>query len=121
MIARRMVDARRAFAVMGNHELNAVAWHTPDLINPGKYLRPHFSKRWGNKNRFQHAALLAKVEDKPELHREIDGWFLNPLGLEFGFDPRLDSLWMELLGSQPCRCLLSVAVERFCGREEYRN
>ena len=29
-IVRRMVDAGAALAVMGNHELNAIAWHTPD-------------------------------------------------------------------------------------------
>ena len=28
-IVRRMVDAGAALAVMGNHELNAIAWHTP--------------------------------------------------------------------------------------------
>jgi hypothetical protein len=39
-IARRMVDAGTALAVMGNHELNAIAWHTPDPGNPGEYLRP---------------------------------------------------------------------------------
>ena len=30
-IARRMVDAGAALAVMGNHELNAIAWHTSDV------------------------------------------------------------------------------------------
>jgi len=29
-IARRLVHAGAALAVMGNHELNAIAWHTPD-------------------------------------------------------------------------------------------
>jgi hypothetical protein len=27
---RRMVEAGTALAVMGNHELNAIAWHTSD-------------------------------------------------------------------------------------------
>jgi hypothetical protein len=35
-IARRMVDAGAALAVMGNHELNAIAWHTADPNNPGE-------------------------------------------------------------------------------------
>jgi hypothetical protein len=36
-IVRRMVDAGVALAVMGNHELNAIAWHTPDPRRPSQY------------------------------------------------------------------------------------
>jgi hypothetical protein len=71
-IARRMVDAGAALAVMGNHELNAIAWHTPDPNMPGEYLRPHHSAKWGEKNRQQHAAFLAEVEHKhPERRRNV--------------------------------------------------
>jgi hypothetical protein len=80
---RRMIDDEAALAVLGNHELNAIAWHTPDPAIPGEYLRPHFSAKWGAKNRKQHAAFLAEVEDKPELHTEIIDWFLTlPLWLD---------------------------------------
>jgi hypothetical protein len=80
---RRMVEAGAALAVMGNHELNAIAWHTADPTNPGEYLRPHHSAKYGEKNRKQHAAFLAEVEDKPELHAEIIDWFLTlPLWLD---------------------------------------
>jgi hypothetical protein len=72
-----MVDAGSALAVMGNHELNAIAWHTPDARNSGEYLRPHHSPKWGEKNRKQHAAFLAEVEDQPALHSEIIDWFLT--------------------------------------------
>lgn len=83
MIARRMVDAGSAMAVMGNHELNAIAWHTPDPENPGGHLRSHSSPKWGAKNRKQHEAFLAEVEDNPDLHREIIDWFLTlPLWLD---------------------------------------
>jgi Calcineurin-like phosphoesterase len=79
---RGMVEAGAALAVMGNHELNAIAWHTPDPRNAGEYLRPHFSAKWGEKNRKQHAAFLAEVEDKPALHAKIIDWFLTlPLWL----------------------------------------
>ena len=60
-IVRRMVDVGGALAVMGNHELNAIAWFLPDPDCPGEYFghathpstarrttsstRP-FSKRW---------------------------------------------------------------------------
>jgi len=79
---RRMVDAGSAQAVMGNHELNAIAWHTPDPRQPGEYLRPHHSQRWGDKNRQQHVQFLAEVEGDPALHAEIIDWFLTlPLWL----------------------------------------
>jgi len=68
---------------MGNHELNAIAWYTPDPDHQGEYLRPHFSAKWGDKNGKQHAAFLAEVDDKPALHAEIVDWFLNlPLWLD---------------------------------------
>jgi hypothetical protein len=80
---RRMVEAGAALAVMGNHELNAIAWHTPDPQRPGEYLRSHHSAKWGFKNRKQHAAFLADVEDKPALHAEAIDWFLTlPLWLD---------------------------------------
>lgn len=82
-IARRMVDAGAAVALMGNHELNAIAWHTPDPNNPGEYLRPRNSPKWGKKNRQQHAAFLAEVEHDPPLHAELIDWFLTlPLWID---------------------------------------
>ncbi len=36
MIVRNMVRANTAQAVMGNHEFNAIAWHTPDPDLPGE-------------------------------------------------------------------------------------
>ena len=81
--ARRMVEAGAALAVMGNHELNAIAWHTPDPDDHGEYLRPHFSDKWGEKNRKQHERFLAEVENQPEVHREVVEWFLTlPLWLD---------------------------------------
>ncbi len=80
---RRMVEAGAALAVMGNHDLNAIAWHIPNPGHPGEFLRPHHSAKWGEKNRRQHAAFLAEVEDKPALHAEIIDWFLSlPLWLD---------------------------------------
>ena len=42
-IARSMVNAGAALAVLGNHELNAIAWHTPHPERQGEYLRSHFA------------------------------------------------------------------------------
>ena len=81
-IVRRMVDAGNAQSVMGNHELNAIAWFLPDPNNPGEYLRPHYSKTHGNKNYSQHSAFLNEVINTP-MHKEIIDWFLTlPLWLE---------------------------------------
>ncbi len=46
-----------AQAVMGNHEINAVAWHSSDPLNPGDFLRYHKLK----KNMNQHRAFLKQV------------------------------------------------------------
>jgi hypothetical protein len=83
MVARRMVDAGPAVAVMGNHELNAIAWFLPDPESPGEFLRSHFSSKLGGRNREQHQEFLGEVEHRPELHKEIIDWFLTlPLWLE---------------------------------------
>lgn len=84
-IARRMVDAGAALAVMGNHELNAIAWHTPRSDGSGEFLRPHFEEPWGAKNRDQHKAFLAEVEADRALHGQLVEWFLTlPLWLDLG-------------------------------------
>ena len=55
-IVRPMIDSGAALAVMGNHELNALAYHTPDPNEPGEYLRRHTEK-----NTRQHAETLKQV------------------------------------------------------------
>ncbi len=80
---RAMVSVGSALAVMGNHELNAIAWHTPDPRDPGEFLRPRYSAKWGAKNRQQHQAFLDQVESDPALHAEVVDWFLSlPLWLD---------------------------------------
>ncbi len=43
-IARAMVDAGDALAVMGNHEYNAIAFHTPRPGKQDEWFRPHSDK-----------------------------------------------------------------------------
>ena len=82
-IVRRMVEAGAALVVMGNHELNAIAWATPHPSGNGDYLRPHFEPQRGAKNRRQHARFLEEVEHLPELHRDLIDWFMTmPLWLD---------------------------------------
>lgn len=81
MTVRRMVDTGSAHAIMGNHEFNAIAWHTPDPACPGEFLRPH-NGCVGKKNRKQHVEFLAAVENTPR-HKEAIDWFKTlPLWLD---------------------------------------
>ncbi len=77
-IPRAMVEAGSARLVAGNHEYNAVAFHTEDPDHPGEYLRPHTEE-----NLEQHAAFLDQVGRSQALHDEIIDWFRTlPLWLE---------------------------------------
>lgn len=73
-IVRRMVDAGYAYAIMGNHEFNAIAWFTEDPDMPGEYLRRHHSAKYGDKNFQQHKAFLDEVNGTP-CHKDIIQWF----------------------------------------------
>lgn len=77
-LVRTMVDHGSALAVMGNHEFNAVAWHTADPDQPGAFLRPH-----SDKNLRQHAAFLEATAGDPALRQELLDWFMTlPLWLD---------------------------------------
>ena len=81
-IPRRMVAEGAALAVMGNHEFNAIAWHTRRPSKQDDYLRSHRGAT-GAKNRRQHERFLAEVEHDPSLHADIIGWFKTlPLWLD---------------------------------------
>ncbi|MFC1744241.1 metallophosphoesterase [Candidatus Riflebacteria bacterium] len=81
-IVRRMVEERSATCLMGNHEFNAICFHTPSVAEPGKYLRPH-----NKKNLKQHNAFLQKFKQGSKECLDIINWFKTlPLYLE------LDSL-----------------------------
>ena len=77
-LVRSMVDSGSALAVMGNHEFNAIAWHTPELQQPDQYLRPH-----SDKNFHQHKAFLSATKDHPAWRQEALDWFMTlPLWLD---------------------------------------
>jgi hypothetical protein len=50
-IVRPMIEEGKALAVMGNHELNALAFHTEDPNAPGEYVRRHTHKHKGQLRR----------------------------------------------------------------------
>jgi len=77
-IARAMVEAGSAQAVMGNHEFNAIAWAAKG--GESGFLRPHTAK-----NRAQHRAFLEQVGEGSKAHAEAVAWFRTlPLWLELG-------------------------------------
>ena len=90
-IVRRMTENEEALAVMGNHEFNAVAYHTPDPDKPGEYLRPH-----SEKNQIQHAAFLEEMEGDEAAHDEAIGWFRTlPMWLDLGELRVVHASWVE--------------------------
>lgn len=76
-LVRAMVDEGAARCIMGNHEFNAVAFHSFDA-GRGTYFRAR-----NEQNRHQHRAFLDVVELDSELHRDIIGWIKAlPLWIE---------------------------------------
>jgi hypothetical protein len=67
-IARNMCEAGTANAVLGNHELNAIAWATSN--GEGGYLR----KR-SEKNATQHAEFLRQLDEGSPEYKDAIDWF----------------------------------------------
>lgn len=77
-LVRDMVEAGSARVVMGNHEFNALGYHSEDPLHPGQFLRAHNAK-----NNREHRAFLEATAGQPDLRRSILGWFMTlPLWLE---------------------------------------
>ena len=75
-IVKGMVDGGQALAILGNHEYNALCYHTRD--NDGEYLRERSVK-----NKKQHVETLRQIpEDGPEWRGWL-AWFCSlPLYLD---------------------------------------
>lgn len=77
---RRMVEAEAARCVMGNHELNAIAYHTRDSRHVDRWLRPHTAK-----NVAQHEATLASYAGHDAALASDLAWFRElPFWLDLG-------------------------------------
>ena len=91
-IARAMVDAGDALAVMGNHEFNAIGFVTRSKEHPEEFLRPNSDKK-----RSQHHEFLAQVGDGSTAHREWVEWFRSlPLFLDLGGIRVVHGCWNDL-------------------------
>lgn len=76
-IVKGMVENGAASAVLGNHEYNALCYHTPN--GSGGFLRPHSAK-----NQNQHQAVLDEIQVESEAEwRTFLDWFKTlPLYLD---------------------------------------
>jgi hypothetical protein len=93
-IARGMVESGAALAVMGNHELNALAYHTPDPDRPEEHLRPHTEK-----NAHQHAETVRQLS-AGELRSHLEWFRTLPLWLDLGGLRAVHACWDDaLMGS----------------------
>lgn len=93
-IVRPMIGEEKALAVMGNHELNALAYHTEDLEKPGEYLRPRSPK-----NTKQHQHTLDQL--KPQELRSYLDWFRTlPMWLEHDGLRIVHACWDERAKSE---------------------
>jgi hypothetical protein len=88
-MVRAMVEAGSALAAMGNHEFNAIAFHTPDGAGGHRRQRT-------DKNIHQHAAYIGEVGLDSPLHDEMVAWFLTlPLWLDLGDVRVVHACWDE--------------------------
>lgn len=98
-IARRMCDAGSAFAVMGNHEFNALTWATPD--GKGGFLRARTDE-----NRIQHQEFLKQIGEDSADHRDALDWFQTlPVWLELPGLRAIHACWHEPSRADLASCL----------------
>ncbi len=76
-IVRTMVDRGSALAVMGNHEYNALCYHTLNYETQ-KHLRVHSKPHTA-----QHQTFLDEFHDRPDALRDVLQWIITlPMYLE---------------------------------------
>jgi len=116
-IVRPMIENGAALSVMGNHEFNAIAYHTrhPETGLP--------LREWSQKNSGQHKAFTDAYEGREAEMRDVIDWFRTlPLWLDLGgfrvvhacWDRKLiERLWHALdRGQQLTDELLIAASQR---------
>ncbi|HUF97616.1 MAG TPA: metallophosphoesterase [Ilumatobacter sp.] len=77
-IVRDMIATGAAYAVMGNHEFNAMAYFTPHPSRPHEHLRQHTPKHIA-----QHNEFLKQIGNGSADHADVVAWFATlPLWLD---------------------------------------
>ncbi|MEJ7594959.1 MAG: metallophosphoesterase [Planctomycetaceae bacterium] len=88
-IVRPMIDGGKALAVMGNHEFNALAFHTEHLHRKESFLR-----RRDNKNIRQHSQTILQLTDK-HLAGSIEWFGTLPMWLDLDGLRVVHACWDE--------------------------
>jgi hypothetical protein len=79
-IVRSMVEAETAKAIMGNHEYNALAFHSINLDNPDN---PYFRRSHSPENLQQHKSFLVEQShDRVEAGKALEWFKTLPLFVE---------------------------------------
>jgi hypothetical protein len=93
-IVKSMLESGNALSVMGNHEFNALAFHTQHPHYPGKWLRPH-----SEKNMVQHEAFLGEFnsfEDRQKARElSLDLFWKLPLWLDLPGLRVVHAAWVD--------------------------
>jgi hypothetical protein len=87
-IAKNMCDSGNAMAIMGNHEFNAIAFHTKDRDKGGFYRQHNYSKIK------QHYATLEQFSKYPDEWALFLDWFKSlPIYLELDSFRAIHACW----------------------------
>ena len=119
-IVRSMVETGSAFAILGNHEVNALRYHHAG--SDGEPLRPHTPKY-----RSQHLATLEQIAVPfPDYWQSCLEWFARlPLWLDFGGFRVVHAAWDEAAMAvlRDARPLTGSILERFSikGTTDYES
>jgi len=88
-IVRAMTDAKRALAIMGNHEYNAICFHIQSPAGTDRWMRSR-----NDKNVFQYVETLYQFKDHREELAEYIEWFKSlPLWLDLGGARAVHAAW----------------------------
>ena len=88
-IVRSMIEEGHALAIMGNHELNALAYHSEDPESPGEYLRRRISK-----NVRQHQRTIQQLPST-ELVSHLEWFRTLPMWLDLDGLRAVHACWDE--------------------------
>jgi hypothetical protein len=117
-IVKAMVDNGSALIVMGNHEYNALCFHTGD--NNGRFLRPHIEK-----NIAQHEEVLKEIENRGppglrEWHMYLEWFRRMPLFLELNGFRVVHACWdpqsIDFIKENSIRDTSGRLTDRFLSR-----
>jgi hypothetical protein len=89
-IVRPMIEEGNALAVMGNHEMNAVGYHTESPDQPGEFLR-----RRSEEHIHQHRRTVEQLNNPGELRSYLEWFRTLPLWLDLDGIRVVHACWDE--------------------------